>query len=410
MKSKMILPCLRGLMGDWVYYSTLMTAKQISQWIKPVKDIREAKSLDEVLQRDLNDRKGQIAKYLLNDESRFFNSIVVGVFENVPEWFEFDMSNAGSIIPDMDRENIKQSVGVMAFSGKEKMFAIDGQHRVAGIDIAVRQDANKVLVDDQFSVIFVAHIDDALGMKRTRKLFSDINKNAKPVSGGDKIKIDEGDLNAIVTRRLYATYSHFNCGKLISLTESEKLDNNDTTHFTNLLGLYNTNRVLRNLFRKTPGTNDWDEENVLKFQGIVEEFYNFVIINITDYTNFFINKTLDIKTTRKNNAYLLYRPVGLKLLAKLYVHYFKLNKLDILSKKINKVNFIMPESPFNYVFWNSGKMLAREANQNIAFELTLYLLGDLAKERESSLLEKYRDLLKNSKTALPRKLFRTSSK
>ena len=43
--------------------------------IKPVKNIREHKNLDEVLQRDLKDRKKAIAKYLLTDKSRFFNSI-----------------------------------------------------------------------------------------------------------------------------------------------------------------------------------------------------------------------------------------------------------------------------------------------------------------------------------------------
>lgn len=400
----MILPCLRGLMGDWVYYSTLMTSKQISQWVEPVKNIREAKSLDEVLQRDLNERRKQIAKYLLNDNNRFFNSIIVGVFESVPEWFEFDMTNAGHIIPDKDKINLKQSMGIMSFNGNEKMFAIDGQHRVAGIEIATKDDTDKILEQDQFSVILIAHIDDELGMKRTRKLFSDINKNAKPVSGGDKIKIDEADLNAIVTRRIYASFKYFNEGKLISLTESEKLDQNDIVHFTNLLGLNNTNRVLKAIFQKAPKTNEWDEINVIKFQGIVEDFYNYIILNVQDYKDYFINKTLTIEKARKNNSYLLFRPIGLKLIARLYVYYLKTDNLKTFSKKINKVSFIMPESPFNNVFWNNGKMLAREANQNIAFELTLYIMGDLSKEREPALLEKYRDLLKNPKINLPKKI------
>lgn len=79
--TKLILPCLRGVIGDWVYYSSLMTASQINDWIQTAKDIREAKSLDEELQRDLKERKKDIAKYLLNDKSRFFNSIIVGILE-----------------------------------------------------------------------------------------------------------------------------------------------------------------------------------------------------------------------------------------------------------------------------------------------------------------------------------------
>ena len=48
-------PCLRGVMGDWVYYSTLMNAQQIKARILKAKDIREAKGLDDYLQRDLKE-------------------------------------------------------------------------------------------------------------------------------------------------------------------------------------------------------------------------------------------------------------------------------------------------------------------------------------------------------------------
>jgi DNA sulfur modification protein DndB len=405
MEKKLILPCLRGLVGDWVFYSTLMSASEIATWIKPVKNIREAESLDEVLQRDLKDRKKAIARYLLNDKNRFFNSIVVGVFGGVPDWFEFDLSKTNKVIPLEQVETIKQSVGLMVFSGSEQMFAIDGQHRVAGIQIAVNDDKLKILADDQFSVILVAHVDDNLGMKRTRKLFSDINKNAKPVAGGDKIKIDEEDLCSIVTRRVYANYSYFNGGKLISLTENAKLEKDDTTHFTNLLGLHSTNKVLKKLFKRTPKTQDWDEVNVVALNNIVEEFYDFVIQNVTDYRSYFIDKTLNLVNARKNNSYLLFRPIGLKLLAGIYVHYKqKQNGLELMKAKINGLSFTCPNSPFNMILWNNGKMEAKEASQKLALELSLYLFGELPNDREDTLLIKYRELLKSPQTPLPTKL------
>lgn len=70
---QLILPCLRGVLGDWVYYSSLMTAQQIAKYIKPVKDIREAKRLDEILQRDLKSRRTAIAKYLLMFSKVYLN-------------------------------------------------------------------------------------------------------------------------------------------------------------------------------------------------------------------------------------------------------------------------------------------------------------------------------------------------
>lgn len=404
MKEKMILPCLRGLIGDWVYYSTLMSAEQISKWIKPVKDIREAKSLDEVLQRDLKERKKQIAKYLLTDKNRFFNSLVVGVFGSVPEWFEFDLSKASSVIP-LDKNNeIKQSVGIMVFSGEEQMFAIDGQHRVAGIEIANLEDTNEILINDQFSVILLAHVDDFLGMKRTRKLFSDINKNAKPISGGDKIKIDESDLNAIVTRRIFAEYEYFGGGELISITENANLEKDDSIHFTNLLGLYNTHKILQKLFRKKPKSDLWDEENVKNFQKLVEDFYNFSFKHINDYKDYFIKKKLSLKEARFNNSYLLFRPIGLKLIAKLYVHYYQNNKLEEFSHKINKLSFILPNSPFNAILWNNGKMEARETYQRLAYDISLYIFGEFDQNKVDELLVRYRELTKNSEAVLPKQI------
>jgi DNA sulfur modification protein DndB len=411
MKTKMILPCLRGVTGSWVYYTSLMSVAQINDWILSSKDIREAKSLDEILQRDLHDRKKKISKYLQNNDRRFFNSLIIGVFKGLPNWIEFDLSKTQKLVGSQDEfENLKESIGLLIFNGDEEMFAIDGQHRVAGIKIAYEEElkkknAERVLTEDQFPVVFVAHIDDENGRKRTRKLFSDINKNAKPVAEGDKIKIDEEDLNAIVTRRLYANYKHFQKGKIISLTESARLEKNDITHFTNLLGINNTNKVLRKLYRKKPKTNDWDEENVLSFLKIVESFYNYAIANVKDYNDFFVKKSLSIKKARVDNKYLLFRPIGLKLVARLYVYYsLHDNGLDSLKKKINKLSFIMPKSPFNNILWNNGKMEAKETNQKLSYELALYLLGDLPKQQEKHLLKNYRELLKNEDIELPAKL------
>lgn len=408
MKQKLILPCLRGVIGNWVYYSSLMNTKQISEWILPAKDIRETKSLDEILQRDLKERRKKIADYLLKDDSRFFNSIIVGVFGNAPNWVEFDLSKAKDLIgSDHEQEYIKDSIGLLAFNGDEKMFAIDGQHRVSGIQIANIEESKipieeQILKDDQFSVIFIAHIDDEKGRKRTRKLFSDINKKAVSVAEGDKIKIDEEDICAIVTRKLYANYDYFQGGEIISLTENAKLEANDNQHFTNLLGLHSTNKILKSLFKKKAKTLGWEIENVDLFYPIIKEFYDFIILNVKEYKYYFTDKTLSINDARKNNAYLLFRPIGLKLLAKLYVFYFKLDGgLDKLKTHMNDIGFIFPDSPLNKVLWNNGKMEAKDANQKIAFDLCIYLLGDLQDVQVPILLNRYREILKNPDAILP---------
>ena len=48
----------------------------------------------------------------------------------------------------------------------------------------------------------VAHYDTADGKLRTRRLFTNINRNAKPTTGAENIVLDEDDGPAIITRRL----------------------------------------------------------------------------------------------------------------------------------------------------------------------------------------------------------------
>ncbi len=401
---KLALPCLRGVIGNWVYYSSLMTAKQISESVSTVKEIREAETLDEVLQRKLKERKHDIARYLLGHDSRFFNSIILGVFDGVPDWIEFDLTKKfQEVLDESDIENSESSMGIMIFDGNEKIFAIDGQHRVEGIKIALEKAPDKVK-DDQYSVLFIAHIDDEEGRKRTRRLFSDINTNAKPVSKGDRIIIDEDDISAIVARKLYSDYGFFNAENAISVSEQSNLDKDDNTHFTNLVTLHTVNRHLKKLFKIPSGTNPNDLDNVDSLFKIATDFYDFIFNNLTDYKSYFIDSDLTLIQARANNSHLLFRPIGLILMAKIYVFY-KLNKIDTNELlNLNKLSFVFPASYLENILWNNGSMEVRQRNQNLAFDLTLYMLNRFPSDKEDSLLNTYKSILKNADATLPAKV------
>lgn len=397
---KLALPCLRGIIGDWVYYSSLMTAEQIKESVSTVKEIREASNLDEVLQRKLKERKSDIARYILNNESRFFNSIILGVFDGVPNWIEFDLKEKfNSVLKNEDVQNSESSMGIMIFDGYEQIFAIDGQHRVEGIKIAIDKDSEKIK-DDQYSVLFIAHIDDENGRIRTRRLFSDINTNAKSVSKGDRIIIDEDDLNAIVARKLYSSYDYFRGGQIISVSEQANLDREDTTYFTNLIGLHSVNKQLSELY-KIPRTEKKNSKyNIDEFYSVVTNFYDFVIENVNDYKSYFIDKDLSLSQARENNSYLLFRPIGLILIAKLYVYFIK-NFSKEEFKEINKLSFVFPDSHLNKILWNSGKMDVRMKNQKLAFQFTLYLLGKYPESKIDDLEKLYIEILRDDNARLP---------
>lgn len=403
MKNKWYVPALRGALGDWVYYSTLMSAEQVSRHIVPSRQIREAKALGDFLQRALKPRVEKIAAYLRKRNSRFFSSIIVGVFHGLPDWAEFDLSSVAKALRQGDITELKESVGVLVFSGDEKMFAIDGQHRVEGIKAAFQREPKR-LGTDQYSVIFVAHLDTQAGKVRTRRLFCDINKNAVAVSPGDKVVIDEDDLPAIVTRRIYAEYPHFKRGTLIAVSErKEVLMQGEEEKFTSLLALYTVSKKLRKLFRKPQGTLDFEPQNVASFQGIVAGFFDFAIENEPSLMSYFKKRRTTLRVERRNNRNLFFRPIGLEVLARLYVHFGIKKKLAIMQYALRNLQFENPGGVFDGILWNAGRIEASAKARNAAVAFCLYLLHELDQQEEKQLLTILREVTKNQDYALPAK-------
>lgn len=399
------LPCIRGVVGDWVFYSGLMSADQIAQRVD-LKNIREAKALEDFLQRKLKERVKGIANYLQHRPSRFFNSMIIGVFDALPTWVQFDLAKAAHDLNMPDVDIIQDSLGVLIFDGNEKMFAIDGQHRIEGIKIACEKKRD-LIGDDQFAVILVAHVDDKEGKIRTRRLFSDINKRAVPVSNGDKVIIDEDELNALVARKLYAEYRHFKHGKLVAVTETEKLSEGDVEHFCNLLTLYTVNKKLRKLFKRKRGVPEYDASNVAAFYTTASGFYDFVIQHDRSYDEYFVKETTTLAKQRNRNRNVLFRPIGLVLLAQLYVYFNLASKLDVLGKHLNSINFESPGGTFDHILWNAGRVEAKAENRTAAFELCLHLLGELGATDQKVLVEKLQKITKDEKYVLPRPIVKT---
>ena len=208
---ELLVPALRAKMGDWVYYVTVMKMGDISKRVQFADEIHPDKALSKLIQRQLEESHSQkIADYLLGQTQRFFNSIVVGIYKGAPQWFELNIrTNTNDVFDESlaDPDELSGMMGLLFLNGNEKIFAIDGQHRVAGIKRAL--DNNSGLQDEKVSVIFVAHRDTSEGIARTRRLFTSLNRYAKPVSQLAKIALDEDDVVAIVTRKLIEEHPLF---------------------------------------------------------------------------------------------------------------------------------------------------------------------------------------------------------
>lgn len=193
-------PALRCEMGDWVYYITCFRFSDVAEWVKETDEIHSSEELRDLIQREISKRVEPITEYLLEQKERFFNAIVLGVYGGAPQWYPIEVGNSPVLgDPDLD-DDARESVGLLRFTGDEKIFAIDGQHRVVAIKEAL--PLAHEIGNEEICVIFVAHGTDQKGMRRTRRLFSTLNRYAVPVSKGEIVALSEDDAFAIVTRRL----------------------------------------------------------------------------------------------------------------------------------------------------------------------------------------------------------------
>lgn len=166
----MKLPAIRACIGDWVYYVATMTFKDVSVYVKRVdNELHQSDLLKDLLQRSITSNYKSIAQYIETQQERFFNALVLAVYDGEPLWHEVRLEyDDGSEFYDL---------GILELSGNEKIFPIDGQHRVEGIKEVVNKSDD--FNSEQIPVIFVGHKTDDAGMQRSRRLFSTLNRPIK---------------------------------------------------------------------------------------------------------------------------------------------------------------------------------------------------------------------------------------
>lgn len=341
-------PSLRAVMGDWVYYPILMDAREIEYRIMKSKDIRENKNLDDYLQREITPNVKRIQEYIKNQESRFFNSIIVGVFDDTPQWYPLNL-NSVDILDEKRREYLEESMGILELTGSERLFAIDGQHRIEAIKRHLLEDEN---FQDQFSIILVQHVDSIAGKRRTRRLFSDINKKAQKVSAGELAIIDEEDIENIVARKIY---SGFDIIPETSIALSKTTVVNDSQYFTSLLTLVAVSKVFK---RNLKVTNE-DE-----LYNIVTSFFNFILNLYPQIVASFSDNNLTDEL-RNNSKMIFMRHIGLEVLAEIYSEYYKREQLEILNAKLPHVDLEFTSNIFSDNIYRGGEIVAKHKTSAI---------------------------------------------
>jgi len=384
--AKLNLPCLRGRIGDWTYFSTVMKIKDIvnNNRIITVAESNDLYShnINEILQRDLKEgRISKIANYLNNNDERFFNSLVVAIHEGNPTWSDIDLNEEitieGQSLAVEEMEFIENKFGILTLSGNEVIFALDGQHRLMGLRKAIKKNPN--IGDEEISLVYVIHNQE--NKERTRRMFTVLNKYAEKPRGAELIILDEDDVAAIVTRRLAENHSVMSLPNAISDSKTANLSPSDINSFTTLVAINKVNKILykksKEFYTKRP-----NDEIIDKFYNVSIQFWDMlfnVFPEIVDYINgkrnIHINNSLFDRNTDTGGSLLL-RPVGQEYLAYLYKNCSENNTLHDLSQKLRKIDFNLSGNNFNYLFWQSGKIIGKESK--LKKEIFKFLIGEFS--------------------------------
>jgi DNA sulfur modification protein DndB len=164
-------------MGENEFYCSVLTygeAARLIQFVEDVDDWSADTDPEAKIQRRLNVARveREMVPYLLNVPDHFYSALTVEIRPAMTEGFDGHLPfepAGGSITGGM-------VWGQIILDGTETLYALDGQHRLKSIQLAIRQRPE--LAREQIPVIFVPH----RSQRRSQLLFSDLNRFAKSPS------------------------------------------------------------------------------------------------------------------------------------------------------------------------------------------------------------------------------------
>ena len=369
-EEKLILPAVKGKLGIRDYYSTTMKIKDIAKRMEFANVFISPDSIpSEKLQREVKpERIKEIKKYLKENDECFFNSLVVGLFGK-PKWQKF------SDLP-APLNQFEHNIGFLTLSEDDKMYAIDGQHRLSGIKGYFKEFQEGS--NETIPIVFIQHENTNEGKKRSRRLFTVLNKKAVKVSKLDLIYLDEDDTAAIITRRFledekshffYHSKSQYN--RVYAVSSSLAPSNNHS--FTVVESLYKSIMQLVVLFT---GKNKAHHENYALKEDVdllykeITIFFKYFIDSIPEVKSYFEagieleeQKEIVTQNRNENGGHILFRPAGFEcfvtsfhqIYKKLHGNEFNEENIQKLLKVLSELPFTLNEEPCLNLVWDKDR-------------------------------------------------------
>jgi len=406
MSNKVLIPAFLAHVGDWEYYICIMKYAQVARTINFAHELRGNQDINTVIQRGLSDRTEQIKKYLLTSEHRFLGALIVAAYGGHPNYIPVSMEDPDGMLAGLDSQ-----FGVLTFDGSEQYFALDGQHRLKAIKDAVKESPE--LGADEIAVIVVSHQNSEEGQKRTRRLFTNINRHAKTTTASENILLEEDDGAAILSRRLISEHPLLSIEGFVKIFTQLNSDDGkmklagtnipitEPKAFTTIGVLYDLVKYLSfelPVSIRAQSARPTDEE--------LESSYSIISERFTKLLNVYPSIARDLRAgpvarelrSPKEAPGLgipFMRPVIQKSLAKVINQICdqKVLSYDTLLQSLAELKSNIQDPPWNAVFnQTTGKMISNTDNTNLLNKLLYIHLAPPSKEEIKRVRKLYREI------------------
>ena len=440
-----LYPAVQARMGSWTYYIARMSMRDVAAHVDFGSKFESDRTLEHAIQRTLNEgrAKKEIARYLQHPD-RFFSSIVVAAMGGNPTFSEVKIEYTAE--QKLLTRGMAGAFGVLAFDGGEKYYALDGQHRLKAIKYLLDASATEGEAppegfdDDQVSVLLVcAEKKDKKFLRLYRRLFSSLNRYAKPTNADTNIIMDEDDMFAIITRRMINDHPFFQAKgasdfrvqtedknihpSVPAESETGKKIFKPSPCFTTLQTLYAMNEdFLTTEQRACSGwANAQEMRNFKQFRvddEVLEQYYKELVLCWDALIGAIPDLSKPPETMRDHqmpgNDHVLFWPIGQEVLAKVARRLLDEacsgeNTDDIIKAKkalakLGKVDWQLHSPPWRNLFliWEDGKgekpgawkmrTGSRDPARKIALRLILWIIG-VSDENENDLKTEWRNRL-----------------
>jgi len=379
-----VIPCIKGKIGETEYYQATINASDLVHRVRPASELDEwaTMTVEDRLQRepDLKRVKAEIAPYIAQTKDRFFGSMIVLVYKGEIH-FE-SMKELKSKLP-IAYKTVVENMGVLTINGGS-LIMLDGQHRLLALEKVIKAQVDgqcrEEVPNDELCVIFINHESN----EKTRRIFNKVNRYAKPTNKGDNIITSEDDGYAIIARRLLSDGAALGVRDKASKDVIVEWKNNslpiNSTKLTTISIVYETVKLILNSqsvqfdIKTRPNEEDLDIACEL-----VEDFWNTVLEGLQPYQEALADNSQIPEMRKPEQPYsLLFKPIAQTAIFRGLTLATKKNRLTLTEavQRANKIDWRMT-SPIwtNILVLPSGAIHKQTEANRLASKLIAYLIA-----------------------------------